>query len=93
VNYQTPYLELAQDYALISRVLDPTTDRMVVVAGGLTGYGTIAAGEFLTNPVYLEAVAKQLPKNWERKNIQLVLAAKVISGHSGPPRVLDKFVW
>jgi len=35
---------------------------MLVVAGGLTGYGTIAAGEFLTNPAYLEAIAKQMPK-------------------------------
>jgi hypothetical protein len=93
VNYQTPYLELAEDYALITRVLEPTTERMVVVAGGLTGYGTIAAGEFLTNPVYLEAIAKQMPKNWEHKNIQLVLATKVIEGNSGPPRVVDKYVW
>ncbi len=93
VNYQTPYLELAEDYALISRVLEPTTERMVVVAGGLTGYGTIAAGEFLTNPDYIDAIAKQLPKNWEHKNVQLVLATKVIGGNSGPPRVLDKHVW
>src|SRR5437660_12465683 len=49
VNYTMPYLQLTEDYALISRVLDPVTERMVVVAGGLTGYGTIAAGEFLTN--------------------------------------------
>jgi len=93
VNYQTPYLELNQDYALISRVLDPTTDRMVVIAAGLTGFGTFAAGEFLTNPTYLDAAVKQLPKNWERKNIQIVLETKVISGNSGPPHVIDKHVW
>jgi hypothetical protein len=93
VNYQTPYLDLTEDYALISRVLEPTTDRMVVVAGGLTGFGTIAAGEFLSNPSYINAIAKQLPGNWEHKNIQLVLATKVIGGNSGPPRVVDKYVW
>jgi hypothetical protein len=93
VNYQTPYMELTGDYALISRVLDPTTERRVVVAGGLTGYGTIAAGEFLTNPAYLDAVSNQLPKNWEHKNIQFVLATNVIGGNSGPPRVVDKYVW
>jgi hypothetical protein len=93
VNYQTPYMELTGDYALISRVLDPTTERRIVVAGGLTGYGTIAAGEFLTNPVYMDALSKQLPENWERKNIQLVLATNVIGGNSGPPRVVDKYVW
>jgi len=93
VNYSTPYLQLTQDYAIITRVLEPTTERMVVVAGGLTGYGTMAAGELLTNPVYLEAVAKELPKNWEHKNIQLVIATRVIDGSSGPPKVVDQYSW
>jgi hypothetical protein len=93
VNYSTPYLQLTEDYAIITRVLEPMTERMVVVAGGLTGYGTMAAGEFLTNPEYLQAVAKQLPKNWEHKNIQLVIDTKVINGNSGPPRVVDQYIW
>jgi hypothetical protein len=88
-----PYLKLTQDYALISRVLDPTTDRMVVVAAGLLGYGTMAAGEFLTNPDYLAAVARLGPKNWERKNVQIVVATTVISGNSGPPRVIATYFW
>jgi hypothetical protein len=93
VDYRTPYLSLTEDYALISRTLDPTTARMVVVVGGLTGYGTIAAGEFLTDPAYLEAMAKGAPRGWERKNIQLVLATRVIHGASGPPRILDRQFW
>ena len=93
VNYRTPYLSLTEDYALISRTLDPTTARMVVVAGGLTGCGTIAAGEFLTDPTYLEAMAKGAPRGWERKNIQVVLATRVIHGASGPPRVLERHFW
>ncbi len=93
VNYATPYLQLTEDYALISRVLEPTTERMVVVAGGLTGYGTIAAGEFLTNPVYMEGFAKQAPRNWEHRNMQLLIATKVINGNSGPPRLVDDYSW
>lgn len=93
VSYTTPYLKLTEDYALISRVFDPTTERMVVVAGGLTGFGTIAAGEFLTNPGYMEALTKQAPRDWGRKNIQLVIATKVINGNSGPPRVVERYFW
>ncbi|MGB7762605.1 MAG: hypothetical protein WBL61_22415 [Bryobacteraceae bacterium] len=93
VNYRTPYLSLTEDYALISRTLDPTTGRMVVVVGGLTGYGTIAASELLTDPAYLEAMAKGAPRGWERKNIQLVVATKVIHGASGPPRILERHFW
>lgn len=74
VDYTVPYMRLTRDYALISRVMDPTTERMVVVAGGLTGYGTIAAGEFLTNPAYMAAIEEQAPGNWERKE------------HPNPPR-------
>ena len=93
VNYSMPYLKLSEDFALISRVLDPITERMVVLAGGLTGYGTMAAGEFLSNPAYMEAIAAQAPDNWPRKNVQIVIATKVINGNYGPPRVLTAHFW
>jgi len=93
VKLTTPLAKLTEDYALISRLLDPTTDRMVVVAAGLRGYGTTAAGEFLTTPEYLAAVARVAPKDWERKNLQVVLQTKVIAGNSGPPRVVATYFW
>ncbi len=93
ISLTTPYMKLTDDYALISRVLDPTTDRIVVVAAGLLGYGTMAAGEFLTNPNYLRAIAQNAPRDWEHKNLQVVLATKVISGNSGPPHVVATYFW
>ena len=93
VNYGMPYLQLTEDYALISRSLDPVTERMVVLAGGLTGYGTIAAGEFLSNPRYMEQIASRAPANWAHKNVQIVISTKVINGQSGPPKVLTTHFW
>jgi hypothetical protein len=93
ISYNLPYTDVTKDYALISRVLEPTTERMVVVAAGLTGYGTLAAGEFLTNPAYLGAMAKNAPRDWEHKNLQLVIATEVIHGNSGPPHVVDQYFW
>jgi hypothetical protein len=93
VNYATPYLTLTEDFALISRVLDPVTERMVVLAGGLTGYGTMAAGEFLSNPAYMEAIAAKAPRGWAHKNVQIVISTKVINGRSGPPRALITHFW
>ena len=92
-NYDTPYLQLTEDYAIISRVLDPTTERMVVVAAGITGYGTVAAGEFVTDPTYMEAAIKGAPPHWQGKNVQFVIATKVIRGNSGPPRIVDRYFW
>jgi hypothetical protein len=88
VDGKLPKSEMTQDYAIVSRVLDPSTERIVVVAGGLTKYGTIAAGEFLTDGTHLAAFSQHAPKGWERQNMQVVLTTKVINGQSGPPEVI-----
>jgi len=66
---------------------------MVVVAAGIAGFGTMAAGEFLTNPFYLEAIVKEAPRNWQRRNIQIVISTQVIGANSGPARVLATYFW
>ena len=93
VNYATPYLKLTEDYALVSRVLDPVTERMVVMAGGLTGYGTMAAGEFLSSPAYMDKIAASAPAKWARKNVELLISTKVINGKSGPPKTVIAHFW
>lgn len=93
VNYAMPYLKLTEDFALVSRALDPVTERMVVLAGGLTGYGTMAAGEFLSNPAYLETIAASAPGKWARKNVEVLISTKVINGQSGPPKVVIAHFW
>lgn len=45
-----PNWDVPVDYAIVTRMVDTTSDRPVIIAAGLTHYGTIAAGEFLTNP-------------------------------------------
>jgi hypothetical protein len=81
------------DYALISRVYDSTTGRMVVVAAGIGAIGTRAAGEFLTEPQYFEQLARQAPRDWGNKNVQVVITAQVINGHAGPPRIVTAAFW
>jgi hypothetical protein len=93
VNYAMPYLKLTEDFALVSRVLDPVTERMVVLAGGLAGYGTAAAGEFLSNPAYMESITAAAPGNWARKNVEVLISTKVINGKSGPPKTVLAHFW
>jgi hypothetical protein len=81
------------DYALISRVIDPATDRIMIMVGGLWGYGTVAAGEFLSDPKYMDSFAAQAPIGWQKKNIQIVLSTEVIKGNSGPPKVAAFYAW
>lgn len=88
-----PAWTMPLDYAIVSRVLDPATGRVVVSAAGITQYGTEAAGEFLTHPDYLGEAIHQAPPDWQHKNLQVVLSTKVIGGTAGPPHVLATQFW
>ena len=93
VDWYAPYLQFSRDYAIVSRVLDRTTKQPVVVAAGITRYGTIAAGEFLAEESRMSELDRVAPRGWERRNIQIVLSVPVIRGSSGPPEIVATYVW
>lgn len=93
VDVSAPYSSFDVDYGIVSRVWDPTIGHWIVVASGIASYGTIAAGEFLTNPEHLATLAQTAPQGWERKNIQVVFATRVFNGNAGPPHILAVHVW
>ncbi len=88
-----PDWNISHDYAIVSRVFDRSTDRMVVIAAGITQFGTAGAGEFLSNPEYLAEAVSRLPRDWHRRNVQIVLSVPVVHGSTGRPRVLATHVW
>ncbi len=93
VPLSTPYRQLREDYGIVARFKDPTTDRFVVVAGGLAAQGTIAAGEMISNPEYLKSLFSLAPDGWQHKNVEAVITTEVINGEGGPPRVLAVDFW
>jgi hypothetical protein len=82
-----------KDYALVARFLDPNTDQFVIVAAGIARGGTVAAGEFLVDERRMDEMLNQLPRDWKRKNIEIVLETQVIQDRSGPPRISAVHVW
>jgi hypothetical protein len=84
---------VTEEYALISRFFDQTTGRIVVVAAGLHRHGTVAAGEFLTNPEALAELSRFAPPGLEMQNLQVILAAEVIGNNPGKPRILATHFW
>lgn len=77
-----------KDYALISRIRNSETGHVVVVVGGLYTYGTEAAGEFLTDPQFLQAMVKVAGQDSARQNLQIVLETTVTDETPGPPKVV-----
>jgi hypothetical protein len=93
IDYYAPMVDIRKDYALVVRATDPKTEQMAVMAAGMSMFGTLAAAQFLTNRDGLRKMAGGLPKNWSRKNIELVLSTEVIRGNPGPPVVVASYVW
>ena len=81
------------DYALVARFVDPGIEQLVVVGAGIGRGGTVAAGEFLVDEQRMDEMLKQVPSDWKRKNIEIVLETQVIGDRSGPPHVIAVYVW
>ena len=93
VDFTTPLSQFNRDYAIVSRVRDPKTEQTAVIVAGIGSWGTLAAGEFVTEAEHLPKLEKLAPAHWERGNVQVVLATDVIRGSSGPPIVLATHFW
>jgi hypothetical protein len=81
------------DYAIVARFVDPNVEQLVVVGAGIGRGGTVAAGEFLVDEQRMEEMLKQIPSDWQRKNVEIVLETQVIGDRSGPPRITAIYVW
>ena len=93
IDYAAPYLGITKDYALILRMKDPKTDQVVVVAAGLSVFGTSAAGKFLTDPDDMKKLAAIAPRDWANKNMEIVLSTAVIRGTAGHGTIIASQFW
>jgi len=82
-----------RDYAIVARFRDANTGKLAIVAAGIARGGTVAAGEFLTQPGNMEAIKAQAQKNWDGQNMEFVLSTEIIDGRSSPPKVEATYFW
>jgi hypothetical protein len=82
-----------EEYAIVSRIFDAPTEKTVVSIAGMTFNGTIAAGEFLTNERYMRETFANAPRDWYRKNIQVILKTTMVAGATGPPKAVLTHYW
>jgi hypothetical protein len=82
-----------RDYAIVARFRDANTGQLAVVAAGIARGGTVAAGEFLTQPGDMDSIRSQAPKDWAGQNMEFVLSTEIIDGRSSPPKVEATYFW
>ncbi len=88
-----PYADVKLDYAIVSRLVDPSTGKIVVTAAGLAMFGTEAAGDFLTCEKCMTDFAAAAPPGWDHKNMEILISASVVGRVAGPPHVLATRFW
>jgi hypothetical protein len=93
VRAQAPRSQVLKDYAIAARFTDESTGQVVLVAAGIAGSGTRAAGEFLTDEASLKQLVDGAAVDWDRTNFEVVLSSQVVNGMQGKPRVEAKAFW
>jgi len=83
----------SEDYAIVARFHNPSTDSIVVVLAGLQRFGTDAASQFATTPDLLRDFDRQAGAGWKDKNIEVVLRVDVVNGRTGAPIVVASEAW
>ena len=83
----------ADDYALVARFRDQTTDSWVVVLAGIGRNGTEAAAQFATSPRYMAMLREKLGADFANKNVEAVLQIHVIEGKTGAPAIVAAHIW
>jgi hypothetical protein len=84
---------VTEDYALISRVFEQRSGQPVVSVAGITDFGTAAAAEFISDEDLLASAFTDAPKQWERKNLQLIIRTSVIGRSTGKPQFVARHIW
>ena len=77
----------------MSRIRSSQTGGLILVAAGLKQFGTEAAGRLLADPDQLGPILRELPKSWERKNVQLVLHARAMGIRRRSRKWVATHVW
>jgi hypothetical protein len=83
----------ADDYALVARFHDTTTDSWVVVLAGVGRNGSEAAAQFATSPHYMQLLRDWAGTDFTNRNVEAVLKVSVIDGKTGAPSILAVHVW
>jgi hypothetical protein len=82
-----------RDYAIVARFTDTNTGKLTVIVAGLARGGTIAAGEFLTDPSDQLQLQRAAQAAGDKKNMEVVLSTQIIDGEPGSPKMEAAYFW
>lgn len=81
------------DFGIVARFTDPNTGKPAIIIAGIGRGGTIAAGEFLTDPDDLSQLLHAIHAAGDKKNLEIVLSTQIIDGNPGTPKMEASYFW
>jgi hypothetical protein len=85
--------QVLHDFGLVTRLLNSKTGQFTITIGGISAVGTQASAELVSNPDYFREALQGAPKDWERKNMEIVLETTVTDAIASPPHVVTTYFW
>jgi len=81
-----------RDYGIIARFTDGNTGKPTLIVAGIGRGGTIAAGDFVTDPSSLQMLLNRKPSP-NVKNFEVVLSTQIIDGEPGAAKIEALYYW
>jgi hypothetical protein len=93
MDSSVPYQQINNVYALVTRAQDPATGQWWIGIGALTGLGTLTTEQILVDPARTARLLSALPRDWDRKNLQMVLQITIVNGSAGAEQLVSSYTW
>ncbi len=93
VNLSANHLYADQDYGIACRLFDPASGQVVLIAAGITTFGTEGAADIFFDPKLLSDLLKQAPSNWQTKNFQAVIRVSIVGTTTSSHQVVASYFW
>jgi hypothetical protein len=84
---------VAVDYAIVIRMPHSRTGEPLIIVAGITYSGTWAAADFITNPRLISRLTNSAPKDWQDKNMEILLQTKVENNVPTNPILVTSRYW
>lgn len=92
-NFNSAPDQVKSDYSIIARFHSDITGGEVIVAAGISRFGTEGAVDYVTSPKSTKELLALAPKNWKGMNVEAVLQTQVVQGRPGHVNVVATQFW
>lgn len=82
-----------QDYGIVARLFDARTGQILLVAAGITTFGTEGAASVLFDPEAFDSVIRNAPAHWEKKNFEAVVKVSILGTTPSAPQIVTSHFW